>query len=91
MFTILVHTAIISINRYSQVELILIRLQELYLGRSIFAVNTLGNVHIYGKVDQRAMADIKASTLHLALFLAVGTGYYRLAAIVRIHGLGQAV
>ena len=86
---VLVHTASISIDRYSQKELILMRLQELLLGPSIPAVITLGSVHIYGKVDQRAMADIKASKLHLALFLAIELGITSLLQLYEDLGWGK--
>ena len=70
----LVHIANTSIDRCSQVELILVRLHELLVGPGILNANSGGSVHIYGSVDARGMADLKASKLHLALFLAVEFG-----------------
>ena len=59
------------------------------LGRSVPAVNNLGSVHINGKLDQRAMADITASIIHLAIFLAIALGITGLLELYERVGWGR--
>lgn len=86
---VLVHTANINVDGWSQAELMLIRLQELLVGRSIHAVSTFSSIHIYGKVDKATTVDIKASKLHLALFLAVELGITGLLQMYECMGRGK--
>lgn len=86
---VLAHAASTSIDRCTQVESILTKLQELLVGRSTPAVETLGNVHIYGMVDERTMSDIKASKLYLPLFLAVEMGITGLLQLYECMGRGK--
>ena len=85
----LIHVAQINIDRCSEAESILIKMQELLFRLNIPGIDRPGNIFIYGKVDQRAMSDIMASQLHLALLLAVEMGNVKLLEMYECMGRGK--